>query len=194
MTSPEKLTDTRLREILVNEDNGFAARSMAAELLELRLLRPIESSTEPVARAKPAVYISANDVLALVPDDMADIVRGAFEALPEPPMGEKVLPLYLAAPVSVAPAVTDEQKVKVKPLEWHDSTKGPAGCPVRFRAWPIPDFVIWIFQSGAPDLWYLSYGSGLNGRFLVKGGEDEAKAAAQLDYETRILSALELLQ
>lgn len=78
----------------------------------------------------------------------------------------------------------------VKELEWIDHTEGP-GCPIRRIAQPFAGHVIWIFQARETDLWYLSYNNGLRGKFLVKGTEDEAKAAAQADFTQRILSSLE---
>lgn len=81
---------------------------------------------------------------------------------------------------------------KVKPLVWSNLGNGPdcIGSPDHYQIWSCNG------GSGAPDDPYYSYDNfGLHSPDMSFLGEfkalDDAKAAAQADYQRRILSALD---
>lgn len=67
--------------------------------------------TREAVTTRPVVYISAHDVSMMVSDAMEDTVRAALEALPEPELGEKVLPLYLHPSAADTAHVRDALRV-----------------------------------------------------------------------------------
>lgn len=85
-------------------------------------------------------------------------------------------PLYASPPS--APA-----GVKVKPLEWRHEIIG-CGTPLRQSSWSADRYQIVESPSGKFDLRL--------GAYAICNTLEEAKAAAQTDYESRIVSALEV--
>ncbi len=95
---------------------------------------------------------------------MIEVIQAVGADLPPPP-GEAVPPA-----------------VKVKPLEWVDLT----GSGYAWNAINIAG-IYGIRTNGPEEIWLTFDGNGMGGRFY---NLEDAKAAAQADFERRILSAL----
>jgi hypothetical protein len=74
--------------------------------------------------------------------------------------------------------------VKVKPLEWQRID----GTDYAKAAWGEDRYAVWTEGRDAVGWWVFGQGNARK----VDSGRDEAKAAAQADYTSRILSALDL--
>jgi len=96
---------------------------------------------------------------------------------------------------AVDPHSASEAQVRVKALEWREGTYtttdddgGPMeGIPRKLYAWRSEGYTI-IRQSGADGLFILR--GKADGVGLIVATLEKAKAAAQADYERRVLSAL----
>ena len=88
---------------------------------------------------------------------------------------------------AVALSAAEGVKVRIKPLEWeYDAVDDDWTAQTPFEA---PFYVERAYDSDGKDGW-VSYMWQSSGYEDVLDSADEAKAAAQADYEARILSAL----
>lgn len=100
--------------------------------------------------------------------------------------GERTLTEWQTDAVMRALSAT---RTAVKPLEWVDATKGP-GCPIRFQAWPLLGYRIFLYQWGEADQWACQFGNGTGALLPNRGSADDAKSFVEAEYVRRILSAL----
>ncbi|QHJ81417.1 MAG: hypothetical protein [Bacteriophage sp.] len=151
------------------EDHAPAMRAALEDAL---------SAAEPVAW-QPRYKQEVIDHLRTVSDNVSEYAMTVFPTKEQAEEyghgGHDVRPLY-AEPVKTAPSVA------VKALKW---VEGAPGTYTEIAESPFGHYSVWEINGTACwSPWKQGYGS------IVEGGLAGARAAAQSDYEARILSAL----
>lgn len=196
------------RPISITRDGGLGGGDLAASDWMV-----ISDETQAPAPNSLGIMINAEEVKALlygVPkyefstalSRLASWLAEQDDETPTPPGnqirtaecdGKDAVPMTGQLPVGTAstpPApnvVTAGQGVEVKPLKWTPDRRN-LFADVPFQ---LAFYAIRPFPTGQGD-WKFKLDIGGTGSKHLFGSQDEAKAAAQADYERRILSALPL--